>query len=423
MSFLARVRNWFAVGRAVYSYQIDSPQPINPEADNEALINSYAGWVYVCASKNATRVASQPLKLYATTKAGQSALKCPHRPLAAKELAIVRKALKPALKDAQVDEVLDHPALDLLDYVNELQGRFELFELTELGMELTGNAYWWLTKDTLGVPSEIMILPPHLVKIQLSSDRLVGSYVLGDAPNQRIIPADEIIHFRFPNPDGSVYGTGPAKAVWSSILDYRAMQLYERGLNNNLGVPSLFVKYSGVVEKAELARIEADWNHKLRGINKSGRVMVGDSKFDVTPVGLSPRDMSFREGRKWSRTEIAGCFGVPIDLLDTEDSNRATAQSANLTYEQFTISPRLTRIADKLNERLIPYYDDRLFFQFEPNVPDDATAKAEETVALTNAGILTVNEARERYNLPPIAAPPPPPPKPGATNEVQNQAG
>jgi HK97 family phage portal protein len=419
MSFLARVRSWFDVSRAIYGYQLEMPSPVNPDADNEALINAYAGWVYVCASKNACRVASQPLKLYATTQQGQPGLKCPHRQLSGREAAAVRKTLRPALKKAAIDEVLDHPALDLLDYVNEIQGRYELFELTELGLELTGNAYWWITKDSLGVPREILILPPHLVKVKLDGSKLVGSYVLGEPPDQKVIPADQVIHFRFPNPDGSVYGTAPAKAAWGTILDYRAMQLYERGLNNNLGVPSLFIKYQGVVEKAELARIEADWNRKLKGINKSGRVMVGDSKFDVTPVGLSPRDMSFREGRKWARTEIAGCFGVPIDLLDTEDSNRATSQTANLTYEQFTILPRLTRIADKLNERLIPFYDDRLFFQYEPNVTEDATAKADETTKLVTAGILTVNEARERYNLPPIAEPPPAPPpaKPGATDE------
>jgi len=420
MGFLARLRSWASFGRAVYGYQIDSPQAVSPPCDMDALVNAYSGWIYVCASKNAGRVVSQPLKLYATTSAGQSALKCASRKITDRcELQHVKQYLHPRLKRAAVDEVLDHPALDLLNYVNELQGRFELFELTELDLELTGNAYWWLSgKNNLGVPSEILLLPPHLVKIELSGTKLVKAYVLGSGAGEKQIPADDVIHFRFPDPSGSVYGFAPAKAAWGSILDYRAMQGYERTLNTNQGVPSLFIKYSGVVEKPELARIEADWNRKMRGINKSGRVMVGDSKFDVQPVGLSPRDMSFREGRKWTRNEIAGCFGVPIDLLDTEDSNRATATTANRTYEQFTILPRLTRIADKLNERLVPFYDERLFFQYDPNVPEDSAVKLAETVGLHKEGIITTNEARERYDLPPLKAEPPPEP----TDEEQNQA-
>lgn len=403
MGFLARLRSLLPYSRAIFGYSLDSPQPLHQDADTTKLIESFTNAVYVCASRNATRVASQPLCLYATTGAGQAQLRCKNRPLVGKELAAIRKALKPSLKQAEVAEVLEHPALDLLNYVNELQGRFELFELTELGQELTGNAYWWVRPDSLGVPKEILILPPQLVAIKLSPDNLIGSYVFGTNPATAVtIPAEQVIHFRFPNPNGSVYGYGPAEAAWGSVLDQRSMQKYERALNSNMGVPSLFIQYEGTVEKAELTRIEADWNRKLRGIDKSGRAHVGDSKFKVTPIGLSPRDMSFREGRKWTRLEIANCFGVPIDLIDTENSNRATADQANYQYEAFTIKPRLTRIADKLNERLVPLYDDRLFFQYLENVPQDSAGKLAETVGLKNAGIITVDEARERYDLAPM---------------------
>lgn len=403
MGMLSRLRSMFDVTRAIYGYRIESPVPIDPDADTAGLLRANRSWVYVCAGKNACRVASQPLRLYATTSVGQPALRAPHRPLKGAELEAVRKTLRPSLKRCEVAEIQEHPVLDLLDYVNELMGKFELFELTELDMELTGNAYWWVVRGPMGTPQEILVLPPHLVRIVLSSERLISEYTLGSPPNEKHIPADDIIHFRFPNPDGSAYGFGPAQAAWGSVLDYRAMQAHERALNKNLGVPSLFIKYSGIVEKAELARIESDWNRKLKGNDKSGRVMVGDNKYEVQPVGLSPRDMSFEKGRKWARVEIADCFGVPMDLLDTENSNRATATQANYQYEQFTILPRLTRIADKLNERLVPIYDTRLFFAYDNNVPVDAAALTAETVALHREGIITTTEARERYNLPPLA--------------------
>jgi HK97 family phage portal protein len=180
------------------------------------------------------------------------------------------------------------------------------------------------------------------------------------------------------------------------------MRKYERSLNANLGVPSLFVSYDGKYEKSEMTRAEADWNRKFQGLDKSGKVVVGDSNFKVQTIGLSPRDMSFREGRRWCRTEIAGCFGIPDDILSTENSNRSTATTANHTYEHFTILPRLTRIADKLNEALCPRYDSRLYLAYDNNVPRDEVAYLNETVQLSTAGILTVNEARARYNLLPI---------------------
>jgi HK97 family phage portal protein len=415
MGFFSRLRSLADWGHSVYGYRVDSPQPIDQEADTEALVRSFFSWVYVCASKNACRVASQPLRLYAET-AGRK-LDYRHRELSGDSLKHHQKILRH--EKAVVVEILSHPLVDLLNRVNSYQGRFELFELTELGLELTGNAYWWMVPGELGLPGEILILPPQLVKIKLDAKNLIGSYVFGHSPNEKIIPADQVIHFRFPDPSGSVYGYAPAKAAWGSILDERAMRKYERSLNANLGVPSLFVSYDGKYEKAEMTRAEADWNRKFQGLDKSGKVVVGDSNFKVQPIGLSPRDMSFREGRKWSRLEIADCFGVPIDLLDTENSNRATATTANRTYESLTIKPRLTRISDKLNERLCPMYDSRLYVEFDENVPRDEVAYLNETVQLSTAGILTVNEARERYSLPPIKETPPPatPPPPPATEE------
>jgi len=399
MGFLARLRSLADFGRAIYGYQLQSPQPLNPEWNEQKLIDSFFGWVYVCSSKNSCRVATVPLRLY-TVSGNSRELGYRHRSLKGAELSRHQTFLRD--EKAEVQELLSHPLVDLLNRVNSYQGRFELFELTELSLELTGNAYWWLVPGPLGLPGEILILPPQLVKINLDQRNLVGGFTFGLAPNEKKIPADQIVHFRFPNPNGSVYGYGPAQAAWGSILDYKAMQSYERALNANLGVPSLFISYEGTVEKAELSRIEADWNRKLRGIDKSGRAHVGDSKFKVTPIGLSPRDMSFREGRKWSRLEIADCFGVPVDLLDTENSNRATATQANYVYEQFTIKPRLTRIADKLNERLVPMYDSKLYVAYDENVPVDQAGQLAETVQLSNAGIITIDEARERYGLPPM---------------------
>jgi HK97 family phage portal protein len=408
MGFFSRLRSLSTWGRSVYGYGVDSPQPIDQDADVDALVKSFFSWVYVCSSKNACRVASQPLRLFAET--GGRKLDYRHRVLSGDLLSHHKKILRN--EKAVVVEILSHPLVDLLNRVNSYQGRFELFELTELGLELTGNAYWWLVPGPLGLPGEILILPPQLVKIKLDAKNLIAAYVFGHSPNEKTIPADQVIHFRFPDPSGSVYGYAPAKAAWGSILDDRAMRTYERALNANLGVPSLFVSYDGKYEKPEMARAEADWNRKFRGLDKSGKVIVGDSGFKVQSIGLSPRDMSFREGRKWARTEIACAFGVPLDLLDPADSNRATSTTANHTYNQFTIQPRLTRISDKLNERLCPLYDSRLYVEFDNCVGRDEAQYLNETVQLTSAKILTINEARERYNLAPLPEPTEPPEKP-----------
>src|SRR5438045_23093 len=56
-----------------------------------------------------------------------------------------------------------HPLLTLLDQVNPIHNRFDLWELTTLYQEVHGSAYWYLPVGTLGIPEEIWILPAQNV--------------------------------------------------------------------------------------------------------------------------------------------------------------------------------------------------------------------------------------------------------------------
>src|ERR671933_628540 len=75
------------------------------------------------------------------------------------------KALPPHLAKAQkLEEVLDHPLLTLLRQVNPVHNAFDLWELTQLYLEVHGRAFWYLALDpVLHVPREIWVLPAQNV--------------------------------------------------------------------------------------------------------------------------------------------------------------------------------------------------------------------------------------------------------------------
>ena len=59
-----------------------------------------------------------------------------------------------------VEEVASHPLLTLLRQVNPVHNAFDLWELTELYLEVQGCAYWLFDFDVrLQIPTEIWILP------------------------------------------------------------------------------------------------------------------------------------------------------------------------------------------------------------------------------------------------------------------------
>src|SRR3990167_5316210 len=96
--------------------------------DAQAFLDSLESWAFVCAYKNAFSIAKVPLKLYRKVKkAGQ----------------------------IELEPITEHVFLDLLENVNPYFNRFELMALLGIWQGATGNAYWYLANNQLGIPSEI----------------------------------------------------------------------------------------------------------------------------------------------------------------------------------------------------------------------------------------------------------------------------
>jgi len=90
-------------------------------------------------------------------------------------------------------------------------------------------------------------------------------------------------------------------------------------------------------------------------------------------------------------------------MLDTSDSKKATSELGLYWHSKNAIMPRVKRIEEKLNERLIPMFDDsgKMFIAFEDVVPEDKAAIVEENVAYINVGVKSVNEVRREIGLEP----------------------
>ena len=116
-------------------------------------------------------------------------------------------------------------------------------------------------------------------------------------------------------------------------------------------------------------------------------------------MGFNPRDLEFKEGRVWLRNVIANAFGVPEDLLTTNNSNKGSSTVAIDNYYRFTIAPKLKRIEDRLNSHLMPLYDDDFFLQFDNPIPDDKALLVKQEEQDLIQGVLTVNEVRAKRGL------------------------
>ena len=388
-----------------------------PDVSREALARKFFGWVYACASVTASRFASVPLRLYAARGRGQSGVKnyrC--RPVSETDFLWLQS--KPSLKGLdqvanaeEFEEITEHPLLSLLRSVNDQENGFEMRELTCVMLDLTGDAYWFLEKDALGVPTRLFVLRSQWVKILPDRQKFVSGYVYGpqsvlNRGDVLTLPPEDVIHFKYPNPLDPWYGMGPVQASAYAIESQEVREKFVLATMGNMARPDLIVKYlEGELDPKERAAVEREWNALFKGAKNAGKVKVTDFRYEVDKIGWSPSELDFNRGEDWILKKIASNFPVPLGLIDSSQISRAPRsgmEGSDLYMAQFNTLPRCVRFEEKLNECLTPMYDERLFLAFDNPVPKDKVFQNSEEIQRLNTYQITINEVRKLRGEEPV---------------------
>jgi len=375
------------------------------EMTQEDMLSQYKSWSFICARLNGESVATQKLRLYARTAPNQKRIKN----FTAKE--VDKKMFKSIVKSIPntkpveiIEEIYDHPVLDLIYNVNPNSNYFDNMQLTQTYMDLCGNAYLYIVFDKSGMPAELYQMRPDITKVVPSKDSIISGYIYGNK-DKSALKTDEVIRFSVPNPSNPFYGKSCIEAAFAEVSRNNLYNRYENSQLINNGRPDFIIKYAGQLTQEDQKRLTLEWNRLYKGTQSAGKVSVMDNNFDVEPLSFKPQEMQFLEGRHQTKKDIASMFGIPFALLDSENQLKAGITDIQISYQRYGIAPRLRRIEDTLNEALIKrFYDDSgdLFFKFDDCISEDRKQDAEINTKYVQAGIISINEAREYLDLDPV---------------------
>lgn len=82
-------------------------------------------------------------------------------------------------------------------------------------------------------------------------------------------------------------------------------------------------------------------------------------------------------------------------MLSVENVNRANAETGEYSYMKNTILPRIRRAEQKINEKLLPMFDERLFCAFDNPVPEDKEHRLKEVEMHLKTGYSSPNLERQ----------------------------
>ena len=351
--------------------------------DQNNFVENFQSWAFVCGYKNGFSIAKTDLRLY-------------------KE--IIKEG---GIKDKE--EITEHVFLDLMKNINPHFNKFELFTLTSIFMEVTGNAYWWIVKDNLGVPRAIWNLPANWVKIVPSKSEFIAGYLMTVPGNKGIaIPFEpgEIVHFKFPSIYSLYYGCPPMFGATYDIDLNKHIKTYGINFMMNNAQPAGVLETEDSLTEPQFKRLITMWKMRHQGSTNAGKIAILEKGLKYNQTGSTLADMKFEDVQRGVRDGILAAFGVPASKLGlVEDVNRANADANDYTYQKETILPRLTLIQEKLNEKMIPMYDEGLVCEFDNPVPEDKIFRLQEQREHIQSGYASIDEEREKDGQEPYKFP------------------
>lgn len=306
------------------------------------------------------------------------------------------------LEKGERREVVGHPMMKLLSYINPFMTGNELFEAHQMYMELVGESFWYIVKGkTTGKPVEIWPLPPTRMRIVPDAQQFIKGYVYEFGTHHIPLETNEVIFIKRNNPANPYRGIGVTQSIAVDLQSEKFAAQWNRNFFFNNAVPSAAVIYKDEITSEEFRRLKEQWDSKYRGVAQAHKMAILGGDARIEQIAFSQRDMDFWKQRKLNRDTILGAFGIPSSVMGVaENVNRANAESGEFVFARWVIKPRLSRLRGKLNEQLLPMFGDKsLELDFTDPVPENRDFILKESTEGVKAGIMTVNESRQMLGL------------------------
>lgn len=203
----------------------------------------------------------------------------------------------------------------LLTSPNPYMTGLNLRQMIYSSLALTGNAYVALEKMGTNEVKELWPLPVDAVKPVSSKDKFISKYVY--TVNGKDVPyeADEIIHFRTPNPNSMHYGMGPVAPLRNAIIaDLNAAQ-WNKVMLANGGKLDGVLESDTPIEAPDRRRIASAWKKMYEGASNTGKTAILDAGLKYKALTSNVKDMDFVNLRKQLRDEVVAGFNVPPSVV------------------------------------------------------------------------------------------------------------
>lgn len=212
------------------------------------------------------------------------------------------------------------------------------------------------------------------------------------------LPADEVLHIPGLGYDG-VKGMSVVQNMREALGLAKAMETFSASFFGNGAKPGAILETPGRMNEAAQKNLAVSIAEKFGSVEDAFKVLVLEEGSKLHTYTMPLKDAQLLEGRKFSRSEVFGWYGVPPHLGG--DSERSTSwgtgiEQQDIGYAKHTITPWCVRIEQEVNRKLFGR-GTGLYAKFNLDglQRGDFQSRMEGYRVAVGAPFLTRNEARE----------------------------
>jgi HK97 family phage portal protein len=303
----------------------------------------------------------------------------------------------------------NHPLYRVLhDSPNYDQTSVDFWEWMAAAIELSGNGYARIVRGDNGRVSGLLPVAPQLVSVKrLANGEL--EYEWTEDGDHFKLSDQEVLHIRGfgGNPLGglSTLQFGRGSFGLAQAQERAAGETFRNGLR-----PSGVLTFSDFLSPENREIAETKLVEKFAGAMNAGRPMVLEGGTTWQQLTINPEDAQMLESRAFSVEEICRFFGVPPFMIGHTEKSTSWGtgiEQQTIGFQKFTLRRRLKRIEQAVSKQLLSASDRAagvtVEFNIEGLLRGDTASRAAFYTSMTQIGAMTINEVREKENLPPVA--------------------
>jgi len=309
------------------------------------------------------------------------------------------------------DAIEKHPVLDLLAKPNPTQGydtwikdAFTQFLLLgEMGVARYPEA---------SRPVELWNISPLYIEVNPGRGGLVASYVYDQAGTKKTFPVEypsgksQLFFHKMINPIDYWRGQSPLVAAGLAADTHNAGLRWNYSLLKNSARPSGLIKL-GDGAGGEIVSLIKEWfKSAFQGERTAGEIPILPAGAEWQAMDNNPRDMDFLNTQKEAAKMIAQAYGIPLPLVDNDASTFNNLEQSKERFYSDTVLPIFREFLSQFGSWLLPLYGEGLSFRVNEDkvsaLEGVRTRLFERMLKAVNAGVLTVDEAREAIGYEPL---------------------